>query len=251
MAFYKNYFFTGVVLLLTIACASGEQRMPMSNSYKLEFMSQDDSRTYGFETPIHLNTKPNKVYEIIVKFKNLSYPIQPIEKVFATFDALNCEYHYGITGVSYIPTTSIYMPNPIKINNNTYKYIFVRDTVSEKDLKLEDQGKKLGVCHWQLDERGMHAYFSPTGKWTEKVVSVDMIPNEEMLDNITSDKPILDRTYYYSKDFLSSEPVQVYPDGKGWYRMMLSDITRGYADSPPHDVKKDKLFSVQISIKKL
>ena len=122
MAFYKNYFFTGVVLLLTTACASGEQRMPMSNSYKLEFMSEDDSRTYGFETPIHLNTKPNTV---IVKFKNLPYPIQPIEKVFATFDALNCEYHYGITGVSYIPTTSIYMPNPIKINDNIYKYIFV------------------------------------------------------------------------------------------------------------------------------
>lgn len=225
--------------------------MPMSDSYKLEFMSEEDSRTYGFETPIHLNTKPNKVYEIILEFKNLPYPIQPIERVFATFRALNCEYQYGIAGASHIPTASVYMPNPIKIDDNTYKYIFVRDAVSDEDLKLEDQGKKLGVCHWQLDERGMHAYFSPTGKWTEKVVSVDMILNEEILDNITSDKPILERTFYYSKDFLSSEPVQVYPDGKGWYRMMLSDVTRGYTESPPSDIEKNNLFSAQISIKKL
>ena len=251
MIIYRKLIFIGIITLSMTACISKEQKMLMNNSYKLEFMSEDDSRTYGSNTPIRLNTNPNQIYEIIIRFKNLPYPIHPIERVFTTFRALNCKYHYGFTGALHIPTTAVYMPNPIKIDDNIYKYIFVRDAVSEEDLKLEDQGKKLGVCHWQLDERGMHAYFSPTGKWTEKVVSVDMIPNEEMLDNITSDKPILDKIYYYSKDFLSSEPVQVYPDGKGWYSMMLSNITEGFTGSPPLDIEKDNLFSVQISIKKL
>ena len=250
MAFYKNYFFTGVVLFLTTACVSGESKMQADNPYKVEFVHEKDSRIIGLDERIPLNPEPRQIYEIIVKFNDLSYPIKPIERVPVTFDALNCKYHYGVAGAAYFPTASVYMPEPVKIDDYTYKFIFVRDAIPDKDFGLDEPGRKLGICHWHMDETGFSSIFSPTGKWTETVIAVDMIPSEEMLNNITSDKSVLEKIYYYEKNFLSSIPVQTYPADNGWYEEILSDMKRGYTDSP-QNIGKDKFFSVHVFIRKL
>ena len=224
--------------------------MQADNPYKVEFVHEKDSRIIGLDERIPLNPKPSQIYEIIVKFNNLPYPIKPIERVPVTFRALNCKYQYSVAGASYFPTASVLMPNPVKIDDHTYKFIFIRDAISDEDFGLDDHGKNLGICHFHLDEIGFYSIFSPTGKWTETVIAVDMIRNEGVLNNITPEKPVWEKIYYYEKDFLSSKSIQTYPNGEGWYEKILSDEKGGYT-SPPENIEKDKIFSARVSIKKL
>ena len=250
MTFYRISFIAGAALFLTTACLSKEQKMQADNPYKVEFVHEKDSRIIGLDERIPLNPKPSQIYEIIVKFNDLPYPIKPIERVPVTFDALNCKYHYGVAGAAYFPTASVYMPEPVKIDDYTYKFIFVRDALPDKDFGLDEPGRKLGICYWHLDERGFYSIFSPTGKWTETVIAVDMIRNEEILNNVTPDKPILEITYYYEKDFLSSKSIQVSPKVYGWYETIFSDVKGGDTNFPA-GTEKDKLFSASVSIRKL
>ena len=251
MFFRKISFIAGAVLFLTTACLSKEQKMQADNPYKVEFVHEKDSRIVGLNNKrIAINAKPKQIYEITVKFDNLPYPVKQIERVPVTFRALNCKYQYGVAGASYFPTASVLMPNPVKIDDHTYKFIFVRDAISDEDFGLDNHGKDLGICHFHLDEIGFYSIFSPTGKWTEIVIAVDMIRNEEVLDNITPEKPVWEKIYYYEKDFLSSKSIQTYPNGEGWYEKILSDEKGGYT-SPPENIEKDKIFSARVSIKKL
>ena len=239
---FRQFLLISTFLLTTTACVGKELKMDnRSNPYNLEFSSENYSVIQKTSKKIHFNPNPQKVYEVILKIQGSPMPLFPSEEPTVTYQS-ECMYTVGLfTLYGLSPMTSYKVPLQ-RIDENTYKLIYIQDAILDEDYGLKYEGKRLGVCHWE--PRGMGVRFTPTGKPQAFNIVVGAVePPEKLAAQLAKGTDV----QYFEKRYVTTEPRPLSSSGKP-----LNDIgSVGKSRAELSDIKDEDLFTVTVSIKEI
>ena len=239
---FRQFLLVSTFLLTTTACVGNGLKMNnRSNPYNLAFSSEDYSVVQKTSKKIHFNPNPQKVYEVILKIQGSPMPLFPSMEPSITYDA-DCIYTVGLFPLySLSPMTSYKVPLQ-RIDENTYKLIYIQDAILDEDYGLKYEGKRLGVCHWK--PRGMGVRFTPTGKPQAFNIVVGAVePPEKLAAQLAKGTDV----QYFEKRYVTTEPRPLSSSGKP-----LNSIgSMGKIRAELSDIKDEDLFTVTVSIKEI
>ena len=239
---FRQFLLISTFLLTTTACVGNGLKMNnRSNPYNLAFSSEDYSVIQKTSKKIHFNPNPQKVYEVILKIQGLPMPLFPSMEPSITYDA-DCTYTVGLFPLySLSPMTSYKVPLQ-RIDENTYKLIYIQDAILDEDYGLKYEGKRLGVCHWE--PRGMGVRFTPTGKPQAFNIVVGAVePPEKLAAQLAKGTDV----QYFEKRYVTTAPRPLHTDGTPFNSIGFE----GKARAELSDIKDEDLFTVTVSIKEI
>ena len=239
---FRQFLLVSTFLLTTTACVgNGLKINNRSNPYNLAFSSEDYSVIQKTSKKIHFNPNPQKVYEVILKIQGSPMPLFPSEEPTVTYQS-ECMYTVGLfTLYGLSPMTSYKVPLQ-RIDENTYKLIYIQDAILDEDYGLKYEGKRLGVCHWEPTGTGVS--FTPTGKPQAFSIAVRAVRSPEKLATQLAKGTDVQ---YFEKRYVTTAPRPLHTDGTPFNSIGFE----GKARAELSDIKDEDLFTVTVSIKEI
>ena len=239
---FRQILLVSTFLFTATACAGKEFQMGnRANPYNLEFSSENYSVIQKTSKKIHFNPNPKKVYEVVLKIQGSPMPLFPSDETTVEFYS-DCKYTVGLFplyGLS--PMTSYKVPLQ-RIDENTYKLIYVQDAILDEDYGLKYEGKRQGVCHWKPTGTGVR--FTPTGKPQRFSIMASAVKSPEKLAAQLAKGT---EVQYFEKKHVTTAPRPLSSSGKP-----LNDIgINGKTRAELAHVKDEDLFTVTVSIKEV
>ena len=178
---------------------------------------------------------------MILKIQGSPMPLFPSEEPTVTYQS-ECMYTVGLFPLySLSPMTSYKVPLQ-RIDENTYKLIYIQDAILDEDYGLKYEGKRLGVCHWE--PRGMGVRFTPTGKPQPFNIVVGAVePPEKLAAQLAKGTDV----QYFEKRHVTTAPRPLHTDGTPFNSIGFE----GKARAELSDIKDEDLFTVTVSIKEI
>ena len=237
---FRQILLISTFLFTTTACVGKEFQMNnRANPYNLEFSSENYSVIQKTSKKIHFNPNPKKVYEVVLKIQGSPMPLFPTREPTVTYQS-DCDYTVGLFplyGLS--PMTSYKVPLQ-RIDENTYKLIYVQDAILDEDYGLKYEGKRQGVCHWKPTGTGVN--FTPTGKPQRFSIVVGAVRHPEKLaEQLAKGTEV----QYFEKKHVTTAPRPLHSDGTPFNSIGFMGKTRAELAH----VKDEDLFTVTVSIK--